>query len=68
MHGRNVRSELMMKLALLDRAGGGPRDLLRKQRAQFGPLAAALADRVQATTGIEHELALWRHRATSATM
>ena len=68
MHGRNVRSELMMKLALLDRAGGDPRDLLRRQRAQFGPLAAALADQVDATTGIEHTLALWRHRAMSATM
>jgi hypothetical protein len=68
MHGRNVRSELMMKLALLDRAGGDPRDLLRRQRAQFGPLAAALADRVHATTGVEHALALWRHRAMSATV
>jgi PadR family transcriptional regulator AphA len=68
LHGRNVRSELMMKLALLDRAGGDPRDLLRKQRAQFGPLAAALEDRVHATTGTEHALALWRHRAMSATM
>jgi DNA-binding PadR family transcriptional regulator len=68
MHGRNVRSELMMKLALLDRAGGDPRDLLRRQRAQFGSLAAALADQVDATTGIEHALALWRHSAMSATM
>ena len=68
IHGRNVRSELMMKLGLLDRAGGDPRDLLRKQRAQFGPLAAALADHVDTTTGIEHALALWRHKAMSATM
>jgi DNA-binding PadR family transcriptional regulator len=55
-HGRNVRSELIMKLALLDRAGGDPRDLLRKQRAQFGPLAVALADQVDATSGIEHDV------------
>jgi DNA-binding PadR family transcriptional regulator len=67
-HGRNVRSELIMKLALLDRAGGDPRDLLRKQRAQFGPLAVALADQVDATSGIKHALALWRHKAMSATM
>ena len=45
-HGRDVRSELMMKLALLDRAGGDPVDLLREQRAEFAPLAAALANRV----------------------
>lgn len=33
-------------------------DLLREQRAEFAPLAAALANRVDATTGIEHTLAL----------
>ncbi len=67
-HGRDVRSELMIKLALLERAVGDPWDLLTEQRAQFGPLAAALADRVHATAGIEHTLALWRHKAMSATM
>ena len=67
-HVRDVRSELMMKLALLDRAGGDPVDLLRGQRAEFAPLAAALANRVHATTGIEHTLALSRHKAMSATM
>jgi hypothetical protein len=35
-------------------------DLLREQRAEFAPLAAALANWVAATTGIEHTLALWR--------
>ena len=67
-HGRNVRSELILKLALLDRIGGDPRELLREQRAEFAPLAAALASRVDATTGTEHTLALWRHKAMSATM
>jgi DNA-binding PadR family transcriptional regulator len=68
MHGRDVRSELMIKLALLDRAGDDPMQLLREQRAKFAALAAALADRVHATTGTEHTLALWRHKAISATM
>jgi DNA-binding PadR family transcriptional regulator len=68
MHGRDVRSELMIKLALLARAGGDPCELLREQHAMFDPLAAALADRVHATTGTEHTLALWRHKAISATM
>jgi len=67
-HGRDVRSELMMKLALLDRGGGDPRELLRRQRAEFGPLVEALADRVHATTGTEHTVALWRHKAMSAIM
>ena len=67
-HGRNVRSELMLKLALLDRIGGDPQELLREQRAEFAPLAAALASQVDATTGTEHTLALWRHKTMSATM
>jgi DNA-binding PadR family transcriptional regulator len=68
MHGRDVRPELLMKLALLDRAGGDPCELLRQQRDRFDLLAAALADRVHASTGIERMLALWRHEAMSATL
>jgi hypothetical protein len=68
LHCRDVGSELLVKLALLDRAGADPCELLRHQRAEFGPLAAALAEQVSATTGIEHTLALWRHEAMSATM
>ena len=67
-HGRDVQPELMLKLALHDRAGGDPRGLLTEQRAQFGPLAAALASQVEASTGFEHTLALWRHQTMSATM
>jgi DNA-binding PadR family transcriptional regulator len=67
-HGRDVRSELLIKLALLERAGADPWDLLSEQRHKLSPLAAALADRVHATTGIEHALALWRHKAMSATI
>jgi DNA-binding PadR family transcriptional regulator len=68
MHGRDVRSELMIKLALLDRSGGDPRKLLTEQHGTFAPLAAALADRELVTTGTERTLALWRHKAMSATM
>jgi DNA-binding PadR family transcriptional regulator len=67
-HGREVRSELLIKLALLDRAGDDPQDLLARQLAAFGPLAAALAGRVQDTTGMEHTMALWRHEMMSGTL
>jgi DNA-binding PadR family transcriptional regulator len=67
-HGRDVRSELLIKLALLDRAGDNPQDLLARQLAAFGPLSAALADRAQHTTGTEHTLALWRHEMLSGTI
>jgi len=65
-HGRDVRSELMIKLALLVRAGDDPQDVLSRQRAAFGPLAAALADRVHDTTGMDRTVALWRHEMMSA--
>jgi DNA-binding PadR family transcriptional regulator len=68
VHGREVRSELLIKLALLDRAGDDPQDLLARQLAAFGPLAAALEDRVHGTTGMEHTLALWRHEMMLGTL
>ena len=67
-HARDVRSELMIKLALLDRAGADPQPLLLAQRMQFAPIAAALSDRVRDTAGFEHTLAVWRHQAMDATM
>jgi len=67
-HPRDVRSELMVKLALLDRSGTDSRDLLRAQRARLLPVAAALEDRLRATTGFEHTLVLWRHEAMTATL
>jgi DNA-binding PadR family transcriptional regulator len=67
-HPRDVRSELMIKLALLDRAGSDSRALVRAQLARLRPLAAALDDQLGATTGFEHTLALWRHGAMTATM
>jgi len=67
-HARDVRSELMMKLALLDRAGTDSRVLVRAQLARLLPVAAALDERLRATTGFERTLALWRHEALAATM
>jgi PadR family transcriptional regulator AphA len=67
MHGREVRSELMIKLALLDRAGDDPMQLLREQRAKFASLAAALANRVHDHRDRAHAGAV-AHQALSATM
>ena len=67
-HARDVRSELMVKLALLDRSGIDSRDLLEAQLARLLPVAAALDDRLRATSGFEHTLVLWRHEAMTATM
>jgi DNA-binding PadR family transcriptional regulator len=67
-HARDVRSELMVKLALLDRSGLDSRDLLQAQLGRLLPVAAALDDRLRATTGFEHTLVLWRHEAMTATL
>jgi PadR family transcriptional regulator AphA len=67
-HARDVRSELMVKLALLDRAGSDSRALVRVQLARLLPIAVALDDRLRATTGFEHTLVLWRYEAMTATI
>jgi len=67
-HVRDVRSELMVKLALHDRAGADSRPLVRAQLARLHPAAAALDDRLPAATGFDRTLLLWRHEALTATM
>jgi DNA-binding PadR family transcriptional regulator len=67
-HARDIRSELMVKLALLDRSGIDSRDLLQAQLARLLPVAAALDERRRATTGFEHTLVLWRHEAMTAAL
>jgi DNA-binding PadR family transcriptional regulator len=67
-HPRDVRSELMMKLALLDRAGSDSRILVRAQFARLLPVAAALEEQLGVTTGFEHTLVLWRYGALTATI
>jgi DNA-binding PadR family transcriptional regulator len=67
-HPRDVRSELLVKLALLDRAGSDSRALVQAQLTRLLPVAAALDDQLSATTGFEHTLVLWRQGAMTATM
>jgi len=67
-HVRDVRSHLLLKLALLDRAGRDPTDLLRRQRATLEPIAeAVMAERPQ-RKGFDATLLAWRRATTAATM
>jgi PadR family transcriptional regulator AphA len=68
IHPRDIRSELLVKLALLGRVNSDPGDSLHKQRAQLVPVADALAAEVYAATGFDQTLALWRHESVSATL
>lgn len=63
-HVRDIRSHLLLKLALLDRAGGDPTDLLRGQRAVLEPIAKAIEDQHAQVGGFDAVLLAWR-RATA---
>jgi DNA-binding PadR family transcriptional regulator len=59
-HLRDVRSELMLKLLLLERRGADPAPLLQAQRELIVPVERALAGRARRATGFARTLALWR--------
>jgi DNA-binding PadR family transcriptional regulator len=76
-HVREVRSHLLLKLALLDRAGADPTDLLRRQRAVLEPIARAIEadclDRADNTDhaaqrGFDATLLAWRRASAAAAM
>ena len=67
-HARDVRSGLMVKLALLDRTGSDSRVLVQVQLAGLLPVAAALDDQLGSATGFERTLLLWRHKSLTATV
>jgi DNA-binding PadR family transcriptional regulator len=58
-HVRDVRSHLLLKLALLDRAGRDPTDLLLRQRAILEPIARAI-DAESDGNGFDATLLAWR--------
>jgi DNA-binding PadR family transcriptional regulator len=64
-HVRDVRSQLLMKLALLHRAGADPSELLTRQRAVLAPIAQAMAEERSSAAGFEATLLAWR-RANAA--
>jgi DNA-binding PadR family transcriptional regulator len=67
-HPRDVRSQLLIKLALRERIGADSSELLRLQHAQLAPIAAVLSDRLHHATGLQQTLALWRSESISATL
>jgi DNA-binding PadR family transcriptional regulator len=59
-HVRQIRSELLLKLALLDRAGEDPAPLLRAQRTVLEPIVAAIEARRAGSAGFDATLLAWR--------
>jgi DNA-binding PadR family transcriptional regulator len=64
-HVRDIRSYLLVKLALLHRAGRDPADLLTRQRAVLDPIARAMQAQQAGLDGFDAILLAWR-RATAA--
>jgi len=64
-HVRDIRSHLLIKLALLHRAGRDPVGLLTRQRAVLDPIARAVQAQQPGLDGFDAILLAWR-RATAA--
>ncbi|HEY7430988.1 MAG TPA: PadR family transcriptional regulator [Streptosporangiaceae bacterium] len=67
-HVRDVRTHLLLKLALLDRADRDPTDLLWRQKATLEPIAAAIRAEQPGRDGFDATLLAWRRATTAATM
>jgi DNA-binding PadR family transcriptional regulator len=67
-HVRDMRSELLLKLALLDRRDVDPGELLNRQRAALEPIADAITAERAACTGFDAVLLAWRQAGTTAAM
>jgi DNA-binding PadR family transcriptional regulator len=65
-HFRDVRSHLLMKLALLHRRGSDPTALLRRQREVLVPMAEAMAAERPAAERFDATLLAWRRANASA--
>jgi DNA-binding PadR family transcriptional regulator len=67
-HVREVRTHLLLKLALIDRAGGDPTALLERQKAALAPIAHAINTEPPEQGGFDATLLAWRRATTAATM
>jgi DNA-binding PadR family transcriptional regulator len=65
-HVRDARSELLLKLLLLDRAGVDAKPLLRAQAALVEPMLASLRGQLERTDGFESTIVRWRIYSTEA--
>lgn len=67
-HVRDIRTELLVKLALLDRAGVDPKPLLDAQRELLLPILASLRRRRDHASGFDRTLAAWRYQTAQVSM
>lgn len=66
VHVRDARSQLMLKLAFIDRAGRDPTPLLERQRELLRPAAEAHREAVVGLSGWPLTVELWRYECVEA--
>jgi PadR family transcriptional regulator AphA len=67
-HIRDLRTELLAKLALMARAGADPGRLLSTQRQVLQPIVAALAEQKQSARDFEKTILAWRYQVAQAAL
>ena len=67
-HVRDVRSLLLLKLALLDRSGGDAAPLVKAQRSKVAQQLVALEEARDAASGFERLILEWRIASSRATV
>jgi PadR family transcriptional regulator AphA len=65
-HVRDLRTEFLAKLALLERVDEDPGPLLVAQRRVLEPIVAALAEQQQTVRDFDRTLLAWRYQAAEA--
>lgn len=66
-HVRDVRSKLLLKLALIDRRGGDPSALVARQKTVIRPIVQAVQAEAAEQAGFERTLLAWRRASAAAT-
>lgn len=67
-HVRDLRTELLIKLALLDRSGSDPLPLLVAQRQVLERIAAGLSEEMKQARGFDRTLVTWRYEAARSSV
>jgi DNA-binding PadR family transcriptional regulator len=67
-HVRDLRSELLVKLLLLERRGLDPALLVRRQRERLRPVARGLRRQARTVRGTDRLVPLWRATAVGAAL
>ncbi|MEV4582937.1 helix-turn-helix transcriptional regulator [Nonomuraea jabiensis] len=67
-HIRDIRTEFLIKFALLRRSGADPRPLLDAQAERIEPIVLSLRRQRDQAHGFDHVVAAWRYETAEAAL